>query len=228
MTATAAKTGYGTTLQVSDGNSPATFTAISEVVKISGVGVTRAVPEATNLTSPAAWREFVYGMIEAPDITLDVNYIPQDATQKALLTNVQASGIARVWRLLLPDYGAVTKTVTVSSAAWSSAAHGFLTGQSVTITTTGTFPGGINAGQVYWLQRTASGTFGLYNSPADAVSSTNIITTSSNGTGTITANATSMFSFTAECSNFTADPDFDSVLRGQIKFKVTGASALTP
>lgn len=230
MAVTAAISGYAATIQVSDAASPAVHTAIAEAVKISGFGIERTVIEATNLTSPQQFKEFIYGMKESKEFGVEANYLPTDTSQKGAITGSLGTSISRAWRFVLPDFGAVTKTISgITTSTWTcSASHGWLTPQPVIVTSTGSMPGGINIGQVYWARRVLTTTVKLYLSPDDATADSGAITPGSSGSGTITMKGTSIWSFTGECMGFTADADADAKLVGQLKFKITGASTLTP
>ena len=95
MTATAAVTGYGVVFKKAS-------TAIAEVTKVSGIGINRDTIEATNLSSPSEWREFIFGLMQGSDITIELSYIPQGATQKAIMTDIIA-GTSATYNIILPD-----------------------------------------------------------------------------------------------------------------------------
>lgn len=74
----------GTILQRADDGSPTQFTTISEVVSIQGLGGGSAtVIDVTHLQSEA--KEKRIGLPDNGQVTLELNYIPQDSTQKGLL-----------------------------------------------------------------------------------------------------------------------------------------------
>lgn len=77
-------------------------TAVGEVTKVSGVGINRDTIEATHLSSTAQWREFFFGLLSGTDITIELNYIPQNATHKAILTDVIAATSA-TYSVTLPS-----------------------------------------------------------------------------------------------------------------------------
>jgi predicted secreted protein len=231
MAASSARSGYGTTLQVGDGASPEAYTAIAEVFRISGVGVSRDTIEVTHLTSDDEWKEFIYGMAMTANFTCECNFLPLDDSQEGLIDDVQDTGANayKTYRLVVPDYGAVTKTVTVSGSTWTSASHGYLTGQAIRLTTTGTLPTGFVGGKTYWLNRASANTFTLHLTPAAAAAGSGAISASDAGTGTHTAGGTSTFTFTAACSNFTVgDINANERLSGSVQFSATGATTVAP
>lgn len=132
--------GHGAALKRGDGESPEVFTAIAEVLSISGPSLSRDVIEATNMDSTSGWREFIGGLKSGGEISFEVNYDPADATIDAsggLIDDIDATS-ATNYKLVFPDSG---------STEWSFA--GWLTGfetniphddkmtASVTITLTG-------------------------------------------------------------------------------------------
>lgn len=231
MAATGAFSGYSTTLQGGDASSPTEWLAISEVVRFTGIGLQRDTFEATNLTSPEGWKEFAYAMKTINSFGCEVNFLPTNTSQKALITDTtdtDALGF-RTWRLVLPDYGAVTKTYTSSGTTFTSTSHGFETGQSITFTTTGTLPSGVSLGRVYWIKRATANAFQLHASPEEAYAASGAINGGTGGSGTHTANGTSLWTFTAACTEFrVGDIDPNGRLNATLQFTARGALTTTP
>lgn len=71
---------YGTLLLRGDANTPEVFTEIAEVTNISGPAWALDALEMTNHESSGD-REFVGGLIDGGEITLECNFIPTDTTQ---------------------------------------------------------------------------------------------------------------------------------------------------
>lgn len=231
MPASSAKSGYGTTLQVGNGASPEAFTAIAEVFRITGIGVNRETIEVSHLLSDDEFKEFVYGMAMTANFSCEVNFLPLDDTQEGLIDDVQDTGANayKTYRLAIPDYGAVTATATVSGSTWTATAHGYLTGQPLRLTTTGTLPTGFVLGKTYWLNRASANTFTLHLTPAAAAAGSGAVSASDAGTGTHTAGGTSTFTFTAACSGFTVgDVTPNERLTGTVQFSATGATTVAP
>lgn len=78
---TNAKLGMGTLLKQG-------ATTIAEVVSISGPGMKRDKIDATNFSSLNNAREFIYGLLDGGEIELELNFLPSDATQQALTTQL--------------------------------------------------------------------------------------------------------------------------------------------
>lgn len=104
MAETEAQIGYGTLLEYSDGGSPETFTALAEVTDITGPGMSRELPDATHMKSPGGWREFLGGLKDAGEITVECNHLPNNETHGAEsgVLSLFASGERRAWRIKFP------------------------------------------------------------------------------------------------------------------------------
>jgi predicted secreted protein len=85
---TLAKAGYGTVLQRGDGGGPETFTTIAELINIDGPVFKMDTADATNQSSPNAYKEFIGTLLEAGEISTEVNLIEQSATQRNLITDL--------------------------------------------------------------------------------------------------------------------------------------------
>lgn len=106
---TDAQSGYGTLLQMGDGADPEAFTTIAEVKDIGGPEYETGTHDVTNQSSPGAVREFIAGLIDAGEVTFDVNWQPDNATHDAAtgLLSVQlarkAVNFRLVWTQFDPD-----------------------------------------------------------------------------------------------------------------------------
>jgi flagellar hook-associated protein 2 len=72
-----------------------------------------------------------------------------------------------------------TEIVTTQSA------HGYKTGEAITVFTPSTAPGGLTAGSTYYVRSTGSNTFTLHPSESDATGNTNISNITSSGSGDV-------------------------------------------
>lgn len=110
MPASQANLGYGTLLQRAG-------TTLAEVVKISGPGMKADLKECTNMLSPGTYKEFIVGLREGGDVTIEMNYIPKEATnsQTTLRTDFE-NGTQSSWAIVLPNsLGTWTFTAMVSA-----------------------------------------------------------------------------------------------------------------
>lgn len=107
---TKARIGMGTLLSYSNGLIPEIFTLLAERVTISGPGFSRDSLDATHMDSPNNWREFIAGLKDGGEVTIESNYVPTDATQNANTGALALfnSGATRNWKLVLPVSPIVT------------------------------------------------------------------------------------------------------------------------
>jgi hypothetical protein len=73
---------YNTLLQISTGGE--TYTDVAEVNSISGPSLSADAVEITHHgsgESSDAWREFVVGLLDGGEVSIDVNFLPTDSTQ---------------------------------------------------------------------------------------------------------------------------------------------------
>lgn len=106
-----ARIGYGTILSRRTAiGSPDTYQAIAERVTLGGPNMQRDAPDVTHMESPGGWREFVAGLKDGGEVTLEGNFIPKNATQSAstgVLSEFTSSDItedtAAHWQLTFPD-----------------------------------------------------------------------------------------------------------------------------
>lgn len=100
---TAATVAYGMSIKKGAG------TNVAEITNMDGPNVDRDMIEVTNMQSPSQAKEFIAGLIDAGEVTLSVNYLPQNATHKLLLTDlVAANQAAATYTITLTDSGSST------------------------------------------------------------------------------------------------------------------------
>lgn len=94
-----------------------TYTAIGEVQNISGLGQTNALVDVTNFDSGGS-KEYIGGLADGQEMTVDCNYIPLDSGQDELVTIV-GSKTNRAFKLVVTD-GTTTDTYTmdVTPISW--------------------------------------------------------------------------------------------------------------
>ncbi|HVL82628.1 MAG TPA: phage tail tube protein [Actinomycetota bacterium] len=91
----------GTQLQREDPATPGTYTTVAEVRNIGGPGLSVDTSDVTSHDS-GPWREFISTLIDPGEVSLDLNFLPDDPTQTALLDDLQARRVG-TWRLLFPN-----------------------------------------------------------------------------------------------------------------------------
>jgi len=80
MTNFAAK---GTLIKKGDGASPEVFTTVAQVVTIGGPSLAQDPIDVTNHSSLEAWKEFVGGLKDGGEVSLEINYDPATPTHNA-------------------------------------------------------------------------------------------------------------------------------------------------
>ena len=99
--ATAAESGFGTLFNW-DGED------IAELTSISGPTETLDTIDVTSHDSPDSYREFIAGLRNGGDITIEGNLITSDTNgQMAMHTDFQA-GSVKAWKIKFPDWVATT------------------------------------------------------------------------------------------------------------------------
>lgn len=102
MAATTATSGYGTLFKQG-------ATTVVEVASITGPGMSRNMIDATHLSSDDTVKEFVAGLIDGGQVTLDLNWLPTEATHVAFLTDFLA-GTTQTYSIVWSDTGATICT----------------------------------------------------------------------------------------------------------------------
>src|SRR5690554_5155719 len=74
--------------RIAQGTSPETYSAIEEVFSISGLGKTNQLEDVTNFDSPEGTMEYIAGLADGAEITIEANYIPGATQQEKLITAV--------------------------------------------------------------------------------------------------------------------------------------------
>lgn len=79
--------------------SPQVLTDIEEVLSVSGVGKTNQLLDVTNFDSDAGTREYIAGLAEGDEITVECNYKPGGTMQTVAMASVD-SGLTKMAKLL--------------------------------------------------------------------------------------------------------------------------------
>lgn len=95
----------GTTIARGDGASPETFTTVPQVSNIGSLGQSRALIDVTNLSSAA--REYKKAIKDGQEMTITIQYDPDDATHSSLRSDVNSEDAVN-FRVTFPDSPAQT------------------------------------------------------------------------------------------------------------------------
>jgi len=71
---------FGTLFKRGDGGSPEMFTTIANVTSISGPSRSRETIDVTAHDSEDGWMEFIGGLKDGGEVSLEINYDPGEAT----------------------------------------------------------------------------------------------------------------------------------------------------
>ena len=92
--------------------SPVTYTAIEEVFNISGLGATNDLVDVTSFDSPTGTKEFIGGLADGQEVTVEANYISSATQQLAMVSAV----VAKVNRQFRVSYVGVSPAKTYTFA----------------------------------------------------------------------------------------------------------------
>lgn len=91
---------FGTTLSRGDGESTESFAAIANVTSISPASLSRDTYDVTAHDSTDGWREFIGGLKDGGEVSIDVNYNP--GTHDTLITDLDDVD-PRNYKIAFPD-----------------------------------------------------------------------------------------------------------------------------
>jgi hypothetical protein len=100
--ATLAAIGHGTTFAKSDMGGTPVYTALADVISIEGPGLTRDTVDATHMGSTERFREFVGGLRDAGEVTIELNFDPGGTAQIALVASYRSDSAIN-YRITFPD-----------------------------------------------------------------------------------------------------------------------------
>lgn len=100
--------GFGTQFKRGDGADPEVFTAIADATGISGPGLSRETIDVTSHDSEDGWMEFLGGLKDGGEVTVDVNYQPSD--HDTLVADFEDTA-PRNYQLVFPDTDSTTWTI---------------------------------------------------------------------------------------------------------------------
>lgn len=84
--------------------------AIAEITNVGGPSLSRGSVEVTHHQSPDRWAEFIKGLKDGGEVSLDINYLPANSTQNAatgLLSDFSNDTTIDDWAIVWPN-GATT------------------------------------------------------------------------------------------------------------------------
>lgn len=106
---TQAQIGYGTQFYMQDANSPTAYTLLGEVTNVTPPALARDAIDASHEQSPNAWREFIGGMKDGGEVSLELNFVPGSASTARLIAAFEQQA-AISCKIVFPDSPATTWT----------------------------------------------------------------------------------------------------------------------
>lgn len=102
---TSARIGYGTLFASGNGASPEVFTTLGEVTNNTPPGWSRDTVDASHEQSPGAHREFIAGLADGGEVSLDLNFVPGGAAAASLEAEKALTGSSALInrRITFPD-----------------------------------------------------------------------------------------------------------------------------
>lgn len=100
--------GFGTQFKRGDGAGPEVFTALANITNISGPGLSRETIDVTTHGSPDQWMEFIGGLKDGGEVSLDVNYDP--ANHDSLIGDFDDDA-PRNYQVVFPDDDSTTWSI---------------------------------------------------------------------------------------------------------------------
>lgn len=82
---------------IGDGSSPQSYSNLEEVLSITGFGKQNDLLDVTNFDSPVGTREFIAGLADGSEITVECNYT--GATNQDALRGYVNSGLTKNFRI---------------------------------------------------------------------------------------------------------------------------------
>lgn len=89
---------------------PGTYADIAQVVNIGGPALSREAIDATSMDSSGRWRQFIAGLRDAGEVTLELLFDPDNTGQQDLRNDLSTLDTLKNYRITFPD--ATPTTVT--------------------------------------------------------------------------------------------------------------------
>lgn len=111
---------FGTLLKIGDAATPEVFTTIAEVTSIAGPKLALEALETTNHSSTDGWRERIGGLLDAGEVTFEINFEPTASTHAygTGLIKDMVNRTKRNFKVVFSDTGATTWTFTALVTAF--------------------------------------------------------------------------------------------------------------
>lgn len=131
-----ARIGWGGKVYLATDNTEATLTLLMEVTDCTFPQDEADEVEVTHLASPDKRKEFIAGLIDGGECTVNLNYTPGSATD-LLLTAAKVAGSTRKVRFVIPSEagdGSADWNITTSGFVKRYAPDGMVAGEKISAT----------------------------------------------------------------------------------------------
>ena len=100
-----ANIGFGTLFKTGNGAVPEIFTTLAEVTNITPPALSRDTVDVTHELSPEAWREFIAGLKDGGEVSIDMNFVPGSTDAASLMAELSLTGKAAIKnrQVVFPD-----------------------------------------------------------------------------------------------------------------------------
>jgi hypothetical protein len=98
--------------------SPLTYVEVPEVISVSGIGATNDLVDATSFAS-AGSREYIGGLSDGQEVTIECNYVANSAQQEAFIAGVAAKETGNFQVVVTGASPNVTFTFAAAYISWS-------------------------------------------------------------------------------------------------------------
>ena len=106
------------TISVATVDSPASYDAVPEVISISGVGQTNELIDATHFGS-AGSREYIGGLADGQEISVECNYIQNNTVQERLITDVSSKNTVNIQVVATDSSPQSSYTFAAAAIGWT-------------------------------------------------------------------------------------------------------------
>lgn len=93
---TQAAIGYGTLFKIRTSTGPDVYTTIGEQASVTPFAIAVDSVDASHEESPSAWREFIPGLKDGGEVSLEIHYVPGGTAEATLLAALRTTQVCRV------------------------------------------------------------------------------------------------------------------------------------
>lgn len=99
---TKARIGHGSVFSIATADSPTDYVTISEVTSITPPKLSRDTIDATSNDSAEKWREFIAGLKDGGEMSVEMNFIPESSGNVRILGSFNSDRALKC-KIVFPD-----------------------------------------------------------------------------------------------------------------------------